>query len=298
MSQQPTIQPDNPQPPDSSTVKPLSVTEPSSLASSRLEAMVDLKRLRAITSSDPGQEKELINLFIKHASEALESIPALLEKGDGNEIVHRVHKLAGSAASLGAIGIVAPLKLMEDLARQGHLSQVASLLGRTNQIFRELCQALKGLNSVPSQPSAKVISSEQTVNGCHINKTASSDDTAAVKPSEKLIDLNRYYLITGKDLDHEKELANLYLNQGQDTLKRLPNLIDNDDCKEVARLTHKLAGSSGSMGFISIIGPLKNLEHQAQKNQIEKPNPWLEQATTIFNEIQQWFESRLKNDSQ
>jgi len=180
------------------------------------DTLIDLKRLRGITSNDPEQERELIDLYIFHAQATLDQLPKLIAEGNAKEVMHLVHKLAGSSSSLGAIGMVRPLRLVEQEAQQGQLTNITKMMEGIHLAFEQVKQALKNI-LLPSTKASDFAPVNPQKNSSNPDPVASAaflarQSAPSGASADSLVDLNRFRTISGSDPHHERELANLYIS--------------------------------------------------------------------------------------
>ena len=86
--------------------------------------------------------------------------------------------------------------------------------------------------------------------------------------TENVLDTDVLGELTGMGLDELHELVEMYLAQADDTLAGLRAAIAADAVGDVARLAHKLAGSSAACGASAMQHALRGLEQRAKSNQL------------------------------
>lgn len=75
---------------------------------------VDDERFRSTTANDPSFQKKIISDYLKQADEILAEMHAHIQVGNEDDIKNLSHKLAGSSATCGMVGIVGPLREIEN----------------------------------------------------------------------------------------------------------------------------------------------------------------------------------------
>jgi HPt (histidine-containing phosphotransfer) domain-containing protein len=88
----------------------------------------------------------LIDLFIEEMPNYLADLQKAISAGDGQALYLAAHKFKGSSSNLGAVGVIAVCKQLEQLGRAGNLEQAAQLM--SNEMDKEiklLTDALKEL---------------------------------------------------------------------------------------------------------------------------------------------------------
>ena len=88
----------------------------------------------------------------------------------------------------------------------------------------------------------------------------SSRPTTAPSPGEPLVDLEQLRDITDDEPDRMQQLIDLYLAQAVPMLDGLDEAIQSNASGDVARIAHKLVGSSLSCGVEAFTQPLRELE--------------------------------------
>jgi HPt (histidine-containing phosphotransfer) domain-containing protein len=88
-----------------------------SVAASTLRELRDL----ADSSGDPGQFRELIDLFLRELESGLDSMREALAQGDAQGLGILAHGLKGSSASMGAIMLASLYRTLEELAKNTEL---------------------------------------------------------------------------------------------------------------------------------------------------------------------------------
>jgi HPt (histidine-containing phosphotransfer) domain-containing protein len=84
---------------------------------------VNFKRLNRVALGDKAKVRELVELYLTQAEQLMKRIEAGLQAGSAKEVEQAAHKLCGSSASCGIESVVAPLRELERMGREGHLGE-------------------------------------------------------------------------------------------------------------------------------------------------------------------------------
>lgn len=80
---------------------------------------IDLDRINDATGGDEEFLAELVAIFLEDAELRLEEIGGAVRSGDPGELKKTAHKLKGSSANMGASGLMAISKDIEDMGTSG-----------------------------------------------------------------------------------------------------------------------------------------------------------------------------------
>lgn len=109
--------------------------ELSAINSGERVASSALRELRELadSSGDPGQFRELIDLFLAEMESGLGSMRKALAEGNAAELAQLAHSLKGASASMGAGGLASLCRTLEETAKniklqgaEGQLDQIES----------------------------------------------------------------------------------------------------------------------------------------------------------------------------
>ena len=109
--------------------------ELSAINSGERVAASALRELRELadSSGDPGQFRELIDLFLAEMESGLASMRKALAEGNAAELAQLAHSLKGASASMGAGGLASLCRTVEETAKniklqgtEGQLDQIES----------------------------------------------------------------------------------------------------------------------------------------------------------------------------
>ena len=99
---------------------------------------VDISRINEFTDGDPEQFRELTALYLDQCGGQLRELDAAVQAGDAEKVEHLAHKSAGSSATCGMVLITPFLRDLEQKAREGDLSQAASLFVEIQREFEKI----------------------------------------------------------------------------------------------------------------------------------------------------------------
>lgn len=109
--------------------------ELSAINSGERVAASALRELRELadSSGDPGQFRELIDLFLAEMESGLASMRKASAEGNAAELAQLAHSLKGASASMGAGGLASLCRTLEETAKniklqgaEGQLDQIES----------------------------------------------------------------------------------------------------------------------------------------------------------------------------
>ncbi len=107
---------------------------------------------------------------------------------------------------------------------------------------------------------------------------------------EAPVDLDRMREFTDGDPAALAELVALYFSQTTAHLAKLEAALRAGEASEVRRMAHTSVGSSATCGMRAIVGPLRELERQAQDGRLEGAGEWLAQARAAFEAMRVFLE--------
>jgi HPt (histidine-containing phosphotransfer) domain-containing protein len=115
-----------------------------------------------------------------------------------------------------------------------------------------------------------------------IQPVATQPGTISTSPEEVLVDIDRLRDATDDEPSRIVQLIDLYLTQARPMLDGLGQAIQANSSGEVARLAHKLVGSSVSCGVDAFTKPLRELERLGNEGDLSS-------AQTLFEDVQHKF---------
>jgi HPt (histidine-containing phosphotransfer) domain-containing protein len=107
------------------------------------------------------------------------------------------------------------------------------------------------------------------------------------------VDLERLGEVTLNKPERIIRFVSMYLKQSEEILRDLHQAIQNGAAPEVRQLAHKLAGSSGSIGMVSIVAPLKQLERMGEVGQLESAPETCANASKQFERIRAFLNAQF-----
>jgi HPt (histidine-containing phosphotransfer) domain-containing protein len=99
---------------------------------------------------------------------------------------------------------------------------------------------------------------------------------------EPVVDTSRLRDVANNEPVLMRRLVNLYLDQTAPMLEDLHTAIETNSSGDVARLAHKLAGSSVSCGVEVFTQPLRELEQLGREGDLTR-------AATLFDNVREKF---------
>jgi HPt (histidine-containing phosphotransfer) domain-containing protein len=119
--------------------------------------------------------------------------------------------------------------------------------------------------------------------------TGSEAASAAVTLETPPVDLERLREMAENDPESVRHLVDLYLTQAEELMNRLQAALQSRSVADVARVAHKLGGSSSTCGMTGIVGPLRELEQLGKAGRLpENEQLWVE-ANQQLNGIRQFL---------
>jgi CheY-like chemotaxis protein len=109
-------------------------------------AVFDHKAALVHVEGDQMLLAELAGIFLRHASDMVNSIRAAIDKDDLSALEHAAHSLKGSAANLCAGGVAEAAQQLEYIGREGTIDQAGSALQELLRQLAALVPALAELN--------------------------------------------------------------------------------------------------------------------------------------------------------
>jgi CheY-like chemotaxis protein/HPt (histidine-containing phosphotransfer) domain-containing protein len=106
---------------------------------------------------------------------------------------------------------------------------------------------------------------------------------------ETLVDFDQLLDVSGGEPDRMRRLMELYVTQTGPMLDGLTDAIDNNCSVDVARIAHKLIGSSLSCGVEAFTSPLRALERLGEEGQLAGAFALLEDVRYKFPRVQNAF---------
>lgn len=89
---------------------------------------VDLDRLLEMVDHDPTQLREVVAMYLNESTRGIGELWAAIQAGDREQTERLAHRLCGTAAMCGMVGVVAPLRAIEISADSGGWSRIQLLM--------------------------------------------------------------------------------------------------------------------------------------------------------------------------
>jgi signal transduction histidine kinase/CheY-like chemotaxis protein/HPt (histidine-containing phosphotransfer) domain-containing protein len=111
---------------------------------------------------------------------------------------------------------------------------------------------------------------------------------------EVLVDIDQLRDVTDNEPDRMRRLIDIYLSQAAPMLDELNAAIQINSGGEVARLAHKLVGSSISCGVQAFTQPLRELERLGNEGDLSRANALFDNVRHQFPRVQGAFDEFLQ----
>ncbi len=105
------------------------------------EVIASLRELGG--DDDPDMFAELVELFLSDTPERIQALEAALESSDAHAIEAAAHALKSSCGNLGALGLSELFRKIEQCGKQADLESVSSLVGKSQDEFKRVEEALR-----------------------------------------------------------------------------------------------------------------------------------------------------------
>lgn len=89
---------------------------------------VDLKKLVEMVDDDPTQLRQVVSMYLNESTRGIGELGASIQAGDWDQSERLAHRLCGSAAMCGMVGLVAPLRAIEVAAQTGRVPRIELLM--------------------------------------------------------------------------------------------------------------------------------------------------------------------------
>ena len=101
-------------------------------------APVDMERLCLAMGEEPEEVQELVDLYLEQMEGSLKRLGAAIAVGDSDEVSMIAHNCLGVSANCGMVAVIAPLRELERMAREGLLTGAAQLGAQVDEEFRRV----------------------------------------------------------------------------------------------------------------------------------------------------------------
>jgi PAS domain S-box-containing protein len=153
---------------------------------------------------------------------------------------------------------------------------------------REKCLT-SGMNDYLSKPVRRNELKAVLDRHGEIHPIAAEPEKISTSPGEILVDIDRLREVTDDEPDRIQRLIDLYLTQAGPMLDGLDRAIQSNSSGEVARIAHKLVGSSVSCGVEAFTQPLRELERLGQEGDLSGAPALFEDVRHKFPRVQNAF---------
>lgn len=123
--------------------------------------------------------------------------------------------------------------------------------------------------------------------------SAPSGASAAGPPEEPPVDMDRLTDFSGGTVEGLRELAELYLQQGAEQLRRIEMAIASGAAADLKVAAHSFVGSSATCGMGGMVRPLRELERCGHEHHFGGADRSLEEARREFARIKAFLENHL-----
>jgi PAS domain S-box-containing protein len=154
----------------------------------------------------------------------------------------------------------------------------------------ELKAALERSSVIETIPSVRAAAPSPDVARQEVAPAASNGSSS----EEPLVDLDVLRDITDNEPDRLRRLIGLYLTQAAPMLDDLDTAIRTHSSGEVARLAHKLVGSSVSCGVQAFTQPLRELQRISNEGDLSQANALFEKVRAKFPRVESAFDHFLQ----
>jgi CheY-like chemotaxis protein len=153
---------------------------------------------------------------------------------------------------------------------------------------REKCLAA-GMNNYLSKPVRRNELKEALDRHDEIQPIATPPDKVSTSSDKILVDIDRLRDATDDEPDRMQRLIDLYLTQAAPMLDGLGEAIQTNASSEVARIAHKLVGSSVSCGVEAFTQPLRELERLGHEGDLTGAPALFDDVRDKFPRVQSVF---------
>ncbi len=125
------------------------------------------------------------------------------------------------------------------------------------------------------------------------DRVSVSEEVPSATMEDRPVDVERLEEISGGNPGRLHELVGLYLLQADELIEEARIAIKAGAAAEVARLVHKLVGSSSTCGMKAVVPPLQELERRAKEGQLCGVDQLLDEANHELESIRSHLVNRF-----
>jgi len=103
---------------------------------------VDMERLRYVADGDPGDLREIVDIYIRQTEEQLNQLDLAVQNLSAKDVQALAHSCVGASSTCGMAAIIAPLRELETMAREKRLSGAPEQLASARSSFEQIKQFL------------------------------------------------------------------------------------------------------------------------------------------------------------
>jgi len=117
------------------------------------EPPVDMDRLNSMVDGNPGDLRELVELYLKQTTQQIAQLQAAARANNADEVRRVAHSCAGASATLGMTRLVPMLRDLEKQGASGTLTTAAQLCENTAREFKLIQNFLTALPALAAAPA-------------------------------------------------------------------------------------------------------------------------------------------------
>ena len=111
---------------------------------------------------------------------------------------------------------------------------------------------------------------------------------------EPAVDVERLSDVTLNKPDKTYRLLTTFLTQADETRDKLPVAIQAGAAKDVRQITHKLVGAASSLGIVSVVPSLSQLEQMGDSGQLDGADASYKEYCVQLERARQFITEYLK----
>ncbi len=108
------------------------------------------------------------------------------------------------------------------------------------------------------------------------------------------VDLERLYLAMGDEPEELQEMLDIYLEQMEDSLKKLNAAIGDGDASGIVSITHNCAGVSANCGMTAVVASLQELERMGRESKLSGAAQVGAEVEREFRRIKHFLQEQFK----